>query len=189
MVTRLLLFTAFVILKPFRPLELPFWLAEQPVNSLRKFRPGFVIYLMYQIIMNSEKARYTLLIAGTFLFFIGLLNGFVIPFFAVPKNGLSAHLAAVQGGMALIIFALTVQYINLKNSQLAFVAWSNIYSMHAAWLAFTLAASWGADKSIQQKTIIKLLAYTGGFATTAGVAFILIGLINYRRLSLKNPNE
>lgn len=133
--------------------------------------------------MNSEKARTTLLISGTLLFFIGLLNGFVIPFFTVPKGGLSAHLAAVQGGMALIIFGLILKYMKLKNSQLNFVAWSNTYSMYAAWMALTLAASWGADKTAQQKTIIKLLAYTGGIATTAGVVFILVGLLAFNRMA------
>ena len=132
--------------------------------------------------MNSEKARTTLLISGTLLFFIGLINGFVIPFFAVPKGGLSAHLAAVQGGMALIIFGLILKYLKLKNSQLTFVAWSNTYSMYAAWMALTLAASWGADKSTNQKTIIKLFAYTGGIATTAGVVFIIIGLLAHNRV-------
>ncbi|HEY3430718.1 MAG TPA: hypothetical protein VGK39_08585 [Cyclobacteriaceae bacterium] len=135
--------------------------------------------------MNSEKTRYILLISGTLLFFIGLLNGFIIPFFSVPRGGLSAHLAAVQGGMALIIFGLILKYMKLKSSQFTFVAWSNIYSMYAAWLALTLAASWGTDKSIHQKTIIKLLAYTGGVATTAGVIFIFVGLLAYNRITEK----
>lgn len=127
----------------------------------------------------EEQTKRTLLISGIILFFLGLLNGFVIPFFAIVRSGLSAHLAAVQGGMALLIFGLILKYIKLKKSGLTSAAWLIIYSMYAAWIALLLAASW-VEKSAPQKLIIKLIAYTGGAAATAGVAVLMFGLFAYK---------
>lgn len=132
----------------------------------------------------EEQAKRTLLIAGSFLFFLGLLNGFMIPFFSHVRGGLSAHLAAVQGGMALLIFGLMMKYIKLSASKVKYAAWLNIYSMYAAWTALLLSATWGVEKSELQKTIIKSFAFTGGAATTTGVALILIGLFSYWNLLL-----
>jgi hydroxylaminobenzene mutase len=129
-----------------------------------------------------------LLIAGTFLFFLGLLNGFVSPFFTAIRVGLSAHLAAVQGGMALLVFGLMLKYIKLHVPGIRLAAWLNIYSMYAAWIALLLSAMWGAEKSEMQKGIIKIFAYTGGVATIVGVAFILTGLLSYKRLQSENAN-
>ena len=47
-----------------------------------------------------------LIILGVVLFLIGLIQGALIPFFHNPRMALSAHLAAVQSGMAMVIFGI-----------------------------------------------------------------------------------
>ena len=51
---------------------------------------------------------------GAALFLIGLIQGGLIPYFMNTRMALSAHLAAVQSGMALMIFGIIFELISLK---------------------------------------------------------------------------
>ena len=53
-----------------------------------------------------EAVSSTLSFMGALLFLLGLLTGFGIPAFRSPRIGLSAHLDAIQSGLALIAFGL-----------------------------------------------------------------------------------
>jgi len=67
-----------------------------------------------------------LIIYGVLLFFIGLIQGALIPYFHNPRMALSAHLAAVQSGMAMIIFGLIWALLNLKEAVLKIAYYSSI---------------------------------------------------------------
>jgi hydroxylaminobenzene mutase len=61
----------------------------------------------------------TLILFGAVLFLIGLCQGGLIPFFINSRMALSAHLAAVQSGMALMIFGVIWTLVALPEKWLA----------------------------------------------------------------------
>ncbi len=95
----------------------------------------------------SEQA-WLLILSGALLFLLGLFQGSAIPFFRNRRMALSGHLAAVQSGMALMIFGLIWPMLVLG----AF--WSNlacaamIASMYLVWMGISLAAANGASKAL-----------------------------------------
>ena len=90
--------------------------------------------------MPSNPYSNALLIAGTLLFLIGLLNGYVVQLVSVPRIGLSAHLAGVQNALVLWAFGLMWTHVGLGGLREKFAAWSAIYGMYAIWLGLFLAA-------------------------------------------------
>jgi hydroxylaminobenzene mutase len=68
----------------------------------------------------------TLILFGAVLFLIGLGQGGLIPFFTNPRMALSAHLAAVQSGMALMIFGVIWALVVLPEKWLARAMYSGI---------------------------------------------------------------
>lgn len=94
-----------------------------------------------------ETQAHLLLVNGLFLFILGLVNGFVIPFFTNSRMGLSAHLAGVQNGMVLLIFGLLWPKISLSDSMLQITFWLSLFSMYAIWFGLMLAAIWGTSRS------------------------------------------
>lgn len=146
--------------------------------------------------MQGNQKR-TLLICGTFLFLLGLMNGFVLPFFASPRVGLSAHLVGVQGGMVLMIFGLMWSYVKGSRVGLIIACWSSIYSMYITWLGILLSAVWGTHSLISgsdsqgishdelneklhgandQESVVFFLTMTGAIAIVVAVIIILRGL-------------
>ncbi len=84
--------------------------------------------------------------AGLALFVVGLLIGAVIPRFNSPRLGLSAHLTAVQGGIALIAIGLLWPHFNLgplTGTVLSFTLWVSTWLLS---LGIALAAVFGAGE-------------------------------------------
>jgi (hydroxyamino)benzene mutase len=84
--------------------------------------------------------------AGFALFVAGLLLGAAIPRFKSPRLGLSAHLTAVQGGIALIAIGLLWPHFNLApltSTVLSFALWISTWLLS---LGIALAAMCGASK-------------------------------------------
>ena len=54
-----------------------------------------------------------LIFAGALLFVIGLFGGLLIPAFKNKRMGLSGHLAAVQSGIAIMIFGIIWALVDL----------------------------------------------------------------------------
>lgn len=134
--------------------------------------------------MEGNQKR-TLLIWGTFLFLLGMLNGFVLPFFTNPRAGLSAHLAGVQGGMVLMIFGLMWNNVRRSKAALNISCWFSIYSIYITWLGLLLSAVWGTHSLIggagfraagYQEFTVLLLLLTAAIAIVAAVIIILRGL-------------
>ena len=89
-----------------------------------------------------------LILFGAILFLVGLIQGGLIPFFTSPRMALSAHLAAVQSGMALMIFGVIWQLVHLKGKWLNITYWSALLSMYLIWLSITISAIFGASKAL-----------------------------------------
>jgi hydroxylaminobenzene mutase len=95
-------------------------------------------------------ARMTSLLCftGVLLFLLGLLTGFAIPALKVPRIGLSAHLAATQMGVALIVFGFLWERLNFWNGwsvPLAHVLWISFY---VVWAAILLGGIWGTGRAL-----------------------------------------
>ena len=133
-----------------------------------------------------------LIISGAVLFLIGLLQGFTIPFFENSRMALSAHLAAVQSGMALMIFGIIWSMLTLKPTHLRMAYYASIASMYLIWIAITLAAMTGASNSLPiagegfsaaatYELATDILLYVGAVAGLISGALIVTGLIrNFR---------
>ena len=62
-----------------------------------------------------ETLSSTLCFMGALLFMLGLLTGAGIPSFRSPRIGLSAHLAAIESGLALIAFGLLIPHLAISS--------------------------------------------------------------------------
>lgn len=88
-----------------------------------------------------------LIFSGALLFLLGLLEGVLIPYFTNSRMGLSAHLAAVQSAMALMIFGAVWGYLVLSPRLEKLAAGASIFSMYVVWLGLTLAGILGTSKA------------------------------------------
>lgn len=88
-----------------------------------------------------------LIFSGALLFLLGLLEGVLIPYFTNTRMGLSAHLAAVQSAMALMVFGAIWSHVKLSEALLAVTAWASIFSMYMVWIGLTLAGVLGTSKA------------------------------------------
>jgi len=133
-----------------------------------------------------------LITSGAVLFLLGLLQGLAIPFFENSRMGLSAHLAAVQSGMALMIFGIIWAMLTLKPVHLRMAYYASIASMYLIWIAITLAAVTGASNSLPiagegysaaaaYELATDILLYVGVAAGLVSGALIVLGLVrNFR---------
>ena len=136
-----------------------------------------------------------LILWGAVLFLIGLLQGALIPYFLNPRMALSAHLAAVQSGMVLMIFGLIWGLLVLEEKWLKVAYCSSIASMYLVWLAITLSAALGASKALPMagkgfsstnfnETAIELIVYIGAGFGVISITVIVFGL--YKGLNKSN---
>ena len=129
-----------------------------------------------------------LLIHGTVLFTLGLLNGLTVQRFKNPRMGLSAHLAAMQNGMVLWAFGLIWPHATLGPIGQQWVAVMAIVAMYAIWLALLLAAMLGTSRSTpiagaghaasaQKEFLVTALLASGGMAIIVATLGLLWGLL------------
>jgi len=90
----------------------------------------------------------TLVFSGALLFFLGLVEGAAVPIFANPRMALSAHLTAVQSGMALMLLGLTWSMASWSPTMERVSSWFNIGGFYALWLGLTVAAATGASEAL-----------------------------------------
>jgi len=89
-----------------------------------------------------------LLQLGILLFLLALIVGLVVPRFAVPRLGLSAHLLGIMQGIFLMVTGLLWPKLTLTRS-MSRLAWClAVYGCFAAWTANVLAGVWGAGNSM-----------------------------------------
>jgi hydroxylaminobenzene mutase len=135
-----------------------------------------------------------LVFLGMVLFLIGLVQGALIPNFHNPRMALSAHLAAVQSGMAMAIFGLIWSLIGLNEKFLKVAYYANIMGLYAVWIAITLGAILGASRALPiagqgfsagptGETVVEIIVTLGAAATVVSVGLIVFGLYKALRES------
>jgi (hydroxyamino)benzene mutase len=135
--------------------------------------------------MEDSKRR--LLWHGMFLFFLGLLSGFVEQMFANPRMGLAAHLEGVMNGTFLVALGAAWTEVRLSPRPKAVAYWSALYGTYANWGLTTFAAIVGtgamspilaAGRSAQpwQEGVVTVGFMTVGPAIVASSIVVLWGL-------------
>jgi (hydroxyamino)benzene mutase len=142
--------------------------------------------------MNSSnllsRQGHRLLQIGVALFLFTSFEGFVIPYFAAPVLGRSAHSLCALLGVMLISLGLAWSRLNLGGTAAQITFWLLIYSGFAIVAAFLLGAFWGAGNVTMplaagpahgttfQESAIKLVAYSSAPTGIISFALILWGL-------------
>ena len=103
---------------------------------------------MRRMLLTISRSQKSLLLAGAVLFLIGLLQGGAVHLFANPRMALSAHLTAVQSGMALMIAGLLWSAMSLPAGLAAIARWATVTGMYGLWAGLTLAAATGASAAL-----------------------------------------
>ena len=93
-----------------------------------------------------ETLSSTLCFMGALLFTLGLLTGAGIPRFRSPRIGLSAHLAAIESGLALIAFGLLLPHLAISNGWAGAIGHSLWISLYVQWVGLLFAAVYGTGK-------------------------------------------
>jgi hydroxylaminobenzene mutase len=128
----------------------------------------------------------SLLAYGTALFFLGLLNGLLLPFFPNYRQGLSAHLAGVQDAMVLWAFGLMWNRVRLRANLRRIAALAAIYSMYAIWAGLALGA---AASGYHARAAANILEGSGSLAILAASLCVFVGLIRRQTHSAPAPPE
>ena len=133
---------------------------------------------------------------GAVLFLVGLLQGVLIPGFENPRMALSAHLAAVQGGMVLMIFGVIWSLVLLGPRWLKAAHISAVASMYLIWSAITLAALLGASKALpiagkgyaaspMQELVVQAIVLGGGMLGIVSSILLVTGLARSLRTKVR----
>ena len=135
----------------------------------------------------QDAARMPIL-AGAILFLLGLIEGVLVQSFLNPRMALSAHLTAVQSGMALMIFGLVWRWVALPSLWSAVARWSVVAGIYALWFGLTLSAATGAGDSLPiagagydagplAQTMVSVLVLGGSAGMTVGWSLFVVGLV------------
>ena len=135
----------------------------------------------------QDAARMPIL-AGAILFLLGLIEGALVQSFLNPRMALSAHLTAVQSGMALMIFGLVWRWVALPSLWSAMARWSVAAGIYSLWFGLTLSAATGAGDSLPiacagydagplAQTMVSVLVLGGSAGMTVGWSLFVVGLV------------
>jgi (hydroxyamino)benzene mutase len=146
-----------------------------------------------------KKMNSSLLRQGRWLLRIGILfilyssvEGFVIPYFASSRIGLSVHTLGALEAILLLALGLLWPRLELRGFKSRVAFWCLLYSAVAILAAYTIAAVWGVGNetivlagelphglhhgSAFQETVIKVLSYSSAPTGLAAFALVLWGL-------------
>jgi hydroxylaminobenzene mutase len=98
--------------------------------------------------MTLSPAGRRLAVVGAALFLAGLLQGLVVDYFPNPRMALSAHLDAVQSGMAVMIAAAFWSSVRLTPALERLAWWTLAVGMVGLWFGITVAAMTGASEAL-----------------------------------------
>jgi len=118
----------------------------------------------------SESLQSLLGFTGSLLFLIGLLTGVAIPAVRAPRIALSAHVAAIESGLALVVFGLLGARVELAAVWAAAIAYGLMLSLYVLWAGLLFGAMLGTGKTLP-------IAGAGFVAKPwqEATAFVLIG--------------
>ena len=100
---------------------------------------------------------------------LDLLQGAIVQSFLNPRMALSAHLTAVQCGMALMIVGIVWPGVTLAAWLDAAARWTIILGMHGLWVGLTLSAATGAE--------ILLPIAGAGYCAESGVEIVVSAFV------------
>ena len=131
-----------------------------------------------------ETLSSTLCFMGALLFMLGLLTGFAIPMFRSPRIGLSAHLAAIESGLALIVFGLLLPHLAISAGWAGAIGHSLWISLYVLWVGLLFAAVYGTGKTLPfagaglaakawQENIARILISIGSLGSAGAVLALL----------------
>ncbi|RXZ64601.1 hydrogenase [Pelagerythrobacter rhizovicinus] len=143
--------------------------------------------------MSAASASFqkSLVVAGAILFLLGLLQGAAVQSFANPRMALSAHLTAVQSGLALMIVGVIWPAVGLNATLLKVACWAVILGMYGLWLGLTLSAATGASDALpiagagykadwlSEASVSAIVLVSSGLMTLGWLLFV-VGLIRRR---------
>ena len=141
--------------------------------------------------MKLSPAQRGLAVSGALLFLAGLLQGAAVELFTNPRMALSAHLDAVQSGMAVMIAALFWPHAKLGGRAEPFARWALAAGMVGLWIALTLSAMTGASEALPMagaghsapplaETLVTALVLGSSAAIMVGWGLFALGLIRAR---------
>jgi hydroxylaminobenzene mutase len=96
----------------------------------------------------SEGLRDWLCFSGTLLFFLGLLTGVAIPAVRGPRIALSAHVAAIESGLALIAVGLLGAQLELRPAWAAAIGHGLWLSLYVLWVGLVAGAVFGTGRTL-----------------------------------------
>lgn len=143
--------------------------------------------------MNATINR-KLMAAGSILFFMGLITGFVIPLFENSRMGLAGHLEGVMNGTFLLAVGAVWGHLILSARLQAIAFWLLLYGTYANWLFVLAAAIFGTSEMTPiagvgykglpwQETIVTLGLMTVGVTMVVGCAILIVGFVRHRKIS------
>ncbi len=143
--------------------------------------------------MNQSLNR-KVIAAGTILFLLGLITGFVIPLFENSRMGLAGHLEGVMNGIFLIALGAVWGHLTLSNRLQLISFWLLLYGAYANWVFVLAAAIFGTSEMTPiagagytglpwQETVVSLGLMSVGITMVVGCAILAIGFIKQRENS------
>jgi hydroxylaminobenzene mutase len=132
----------------------------------------------------SESLQALLGWSGVLLFLLGLLTGVAIPAVRAPRIALSAHVTAIESGLALIAIGLLGAHLVLSDGWAAAIAHGLWISLYVLWVGLLLGAIFGTGKTLpiagaglrakpwQEATAFTLIG-AGSLGSAAAVAALL----------------
>jgi len=141
-----------------------------------------------RVVNTLSRQSQRLLQIGVGLLLFASFEGFVIPYVAVPRLGLSVHTLSALQSVLLLALGLVWTRLDLGNVASRFAFWLLVYSTLAILAAYVLGTFWGAGNetmpmaagvahgSPAQETAIKVVAYSSAPTGIVSFALILWGL-------------
>lgn len=142
--------------------------------------------------MTLTTHQRALVVAGALLFLIGLWQGAVVQSFLNPRMALSAHLTAVQSGMAMMIVGALWTSADLKPTFSNIARWAIVIGMFGLWAGLTASAATGASKNLPiagagysaaqvTENLVSIAVLGGSVLMTIGWSIFVIGLVRAKR--------
>lgn len=136
----------------------------------------------------------SLIVAGAVLFLLGLFQGAFVQSFVNPRMALSAHLTAVQSGMALMIVGAVWSAVSLNSALAKTARWTITIGMYGLWLGLTLSAATGASETLPiagmghsataiAETAVSTIVLGSSGLMTVGWLLFVVGLIRSKQAS------
>ncbi|WP_033924279.1 hypothetical protein [Sphingomonas sp. 35-24ZXX] len=142
--------------------------------------------------MDLTPHQRTLVVAGALLFLLGLLQGAFVQSFLNPRMALSAHLTAVQSGMAMMIAGALWTSADLRPTFSNIARWAIVIGMFGLWAGLTASAMTGASNNLPiagaghsaaqpTENVVSIAVLGGSVLMTIGWSIFVLGLVRERR--------